>query len=243
MTNKQDIIYSAIGFVTVVTIVIFCILLKPKYECPGVNDVLDGKQCYTETVLKYEELKCSNNGYFNGKKCVEVTSSQNIDFNDICSLTGEDIIKDGRVITTEKFEKENKCGYKVTYVPNKNVTCEEGYEFDTTNSKCRIQKEKNALLDDNKQRYCAPGETLKEDKCLYYEYIDPTIAACEGEDKLDNNTCIKEFSDDTTVCSVGDYLDNSCKVLGTNLYSICPVGFTDNGYSCSQTKTIDAVKK
>lgn len=243
MTNKSDIFYACIGFVTVVTIVIFCILLRPTYECPGSLDVLEGKQCHTEIVIKYEEINCANNGYFNGKKCVQVTSSQNIDFNDVCSLSGEDIVKEGRIVNTEKFEKENNCGYRITYVPNKNATCQEGYEFDTTNSKCRIQKEKNALLDDNKQHICSPGETLKDDKCLYYEYIEPTISACDGEDKLLNNACVKEYIDNAIVCSVGDYLDNACKVLGSETYSICPQGYTDNGYSCSRKEIVDAIKK
>lgn len=243
MTNKSDIIYAIIGFVTVVVIAVFCILSRPKYECPGTLDVLDGKQCQTEIVLKYNELKCTNNGYFNGKKCVQVTSSQNIDFNEVCSLTGEDIVKDGRVVTTEKFEKENNCGYKVTYVPKKNATCQAGYEFDETNSKCRTEKEKYALLDENKQHYCSQGETLRDGKCIYYEYIDPTITACEGEDKLSNNTCIREYIDETIVCSTGDYLDNACKILGSELYSICPQGYTDNGYSCSKKEIVDAIKK
>ena len=70
------------------------------------------------------------------------------------------------------------------------------------------------------------------------------ISKAESDASIDKIYVSKEDTDiDAKLQDDGTYLDNSCKVLGNNQYSICPADFTDTGYSCSKKEEIEATKK
>lgn len=242
MLNKSDIIYSLIGFFSIVIIISICFSSSSDYSCPNDDYILKNKKCYTEQNLNYNGLKCDNDGYFNGEKCVETKSSTKIKFNEICSLKGEDIVNYGHVVETEKFEKNNYCAYNIAYIPRSNVSCDYGYQFDDKEFKCKMEIQSNPLLNENKEYYCDTDKILIGDKCIYYEYKDPIVTVCPEGDTLIENRCVKEYVDTTIVCKKGSYSDNACKILGTKLYSICPAGYIDNGYGCSLKQTIRATR-
>lgn len=243
MINKNDIVFSIIGFVFMAVVCIFC-LTNVKYECPSSLYTLDNKTCILNKEYKYNELTCSNNGYFNGSKCVNVQSSKDLDLDNVCSLNASNLVANSRIIDTKITVENNNCVYNITYVPTSNVLCPSGFTLDNDTARCKKQEEKFAIENALGELECSTNEQLVGDKCIFYQYADPVVDKCLDEDTLSNNKCLKKYTDDkTTVCEDGTYLDNSCKILGNNQYSICPTDFTDTGYSCSKKEEIEATKK
>lgn len=245
MINKNDIVFSIIGFIFVSFVCFFCFNFKVEYECPSPLYTLENKTCIIKNEFKYSELKCSNGGYFNGSRCVNIESSVDVDLDYACELDPTELASNSRILDSKLSVENNNCVYNIIYVPNENVSCPEGFTLDNTTFRCKKEIAKQATQDLAGNYQCGLNEELKGDKCVSYQFVDPTVDKCNDEnDALINNKCNKKYIDEeSVVCEEGSYLDNACKVVGNNLYSICPSNYIDTGYSCLLNEIIEATRK